>query len=546
MMGQILDRIKSLASKKVTDSGMPDVVLFARIVFAAILTAVALIIKMPAAVRVALLILATIIAGIDIGWEAVDAVLNKDFFAAPVVLLVVVFGTIVIGYPEESAIAVILHQVSVAALRYVMQRTRESALALVSGEEEERRTRVRDFVSADDAGDTNLGSVIGRSASIVLKAAMAFAVVYAIVVPFTGPTFRTSIHRMLMILAVCTPASVIVAMPLTAIVGQCFSAGQGVLFSKAKNLEDTAHAETAVFDKAGIFSEEAPKLLAVRSDMLDKETMMNFAAHALYYSEQPVAKAVSDAYDQEYRLDVISEFAEIPGSGVSVKIAGNPVLVTTGDYLLSRGIRIPQEQEAGQVFFLVIAGRYVGKLILSASTNDAARGLTDGMREAGLRRCILFTEDSAEQSQKAGEAFKFDEVYGECDLERKLKLISDMCSGTDNRVLYVYSNGFEAHSDAKVDMRVSKKSKFADASVDPERLTNLPFAVQISKRMGQVQAENAIFAFRVKALLIFLAINGKCTLWFALFLDSAVAIGTVLNAIRVTSDSLLAKIGKSE
>ena len=95
-------------------------------------------------------------------------------------------------------------------------------------------------------------------------------------------------------------------------------------------------------------------------------------------------------------------------------------------------------------------------------------------------------------------------------------------------------------------MRVSKKSKFADASVDPERLTNLPFAVQISKRMGQVQAENAIFAFLVKALLIFLAINGKCTLWFALFLDSAVAIGTVLNAIRVTSDSLLAKIGKSE
>ena len=102
MMGQILDRIKSLASKKVTDSGMPDVVLFARIVFAAILTAVALIIKMPAAVRVALLILATIIAGIDIGWEAVDAVLNKDFFAAPVVLLVVVFLCVGHGFISKN------------------------------------------------------------------------------------------------------------------------------------------------------------------------------------------------------------------------------------------------------------------------------------------------------------------------------------------------------------------------------------------------------------------------------------------------------------
>ena len=163
-----------------------------------------------------------------------------------------------------------------------------------------------------------------------------------------------------------------------------------------------------------------------------------------------------------------------------------------------------------------------------------------------LRRCILLTEDSAEQSQKIGEAFHFDEVYGECDLERKLKLISDMSSGTENHVMYVYTNGFEAHSEAKLDVRVSKKAKYADVSMDPERVTNLPFAVQIGKRMGQLQTENAIFAFVIKALLIFLAINGKCTIWFALFVDMAAAIGTVLNTIRVTQDSLLAGLRRGE
>lgn len=546
MMAQFLERIKSLANKKVTDAGLPDPVLIARVALAAVLTAVALLVKMPVVVRFVLLILATVAAGFDLGFDAVKAVMDKDYFAAPVVLLIVAFGAIVLGYPQESAVAVILYQLCMAALRYAIQRTRASALALVSEEEAERSARVRELVAAEDDGDTELGSVIAKSVSIVLKAAMVFAVVYAIVVPFTGSTFRAAIHRMLMILAVCTPMSVVVSLPITAIVGQCFAARQGVVFNKARNLENTAKAETAVFDKAGIFSEEAPKLLAVRSDMLDKETMMNFAAHALYYSEQPVAKAVSDAYDQEYRLDIISDFAEIPGCGVSVKIAGNPVLVTTGDYLVSRGIRIPQEQEAGQVFFLIIADRYVGKLILSASVNDAARDLTDAMHYVGLRRCVLLTEDSAEQSQKVAEAFKFDEVFGECDLERKLKVISDMCAGTDNHVIYVYTNGFEAHSDAKVDLRVSKKSKFADACVDPERLPNLPFAVQIGKRLAQLQAENAIFSFLVKALLIFLAINGKCTIWFALFLDSAAAIATVLNSIRVTEDSLLANLRRSE
>ncbi len=545
-MGQILDRIKSLAAKKVTASGSPDAVLIARIVLAAVFAAVALLIKMPVVVRYILLVLAAIVAGFDLVIDAVDAVVKKDYFAAPVVLLLAVFGCFVLNYPGESAAAVILYQLCMAALRYVQKRTLDSGLELVSGEDVDRIARVQELVTAESAGETELGGVIGRSASVVLKAGMVLAVLYAIIVPFTGATFRASIHRALMILALCTPMSVIVSMPLTGIIAQCFSAAQGIVFNKARNMEDSAHAETAVFDKAGIFSEEAPKLLAVRSDMLDKETMMNFSAHALYYSEQPVAKAVSDAYDQEYRLDVISDFAEIPGCGVSVKIAGTPVLVSTADYLLSRGIRIPQEQEAGQVFFLVVAGRYVGKLILSASTNDAARDLTDAMRDTGLRRCILLTEESAEESQKTGESFRFDEVYGECDLERKLKLISDMCSGTDNHVLYVYSNGFEAHSEAKVDMRVSKKSKYADVSIDPERLTNLPFAVQICKRMGQIQGENAVFAFVVKALLIFLAINGKCTLWFALFVDSAAAIAAVLNTIRVTKDSLFANLRNGE
>ena len=545
-MAQFLERIKSLAGKKATASGMPALSLIARLVAAAVLTAVALIVKIPTAAKIALLILSTLVAGFDLIVEAVEAVMKKDFFAAPVILFVVVLGSMILGFFTDAAVAVILYQVCMAALRYAQAQTKNSALELVRGEDADRAARVHELVNGEGAGETELASVIGRSVSIVLKAAVVFAVVYAIVVPFTGATFRSSIRRALMILAVCTPMSVLVAMPLTAIVAQCFSARQGILFNKARNMEDTAHAETAVFDQAGVFSEEAPKLLAVRSDKVDKDTMMDFAAHALYYSEQPVAKAVTDAYDQEYRLDMISEFSEIPGSGVTVKLGGNPVVIASGDYLLSRGVRIPQEQEAGQVYYLVVAGRYVGKIIISASKNEAVRDLTEAMRDAGLRRCVLLTEDGAEQSQKVGEAFRFDEVHGECDLERKLKLISDMVSDAENHVLYVYSTGFEAHSEAKVDMRVSKKAKYADVAIDPERITALPFALQICKRMGQVQTVNAVFAFLVKALLIFLAINGKCTLWFALFLDSAAAIATVLNAIRVTKDSLFANLRRSE
>ena len=61
------------------------------------------------------------------------------------------------------------------------------------------------------------------------------------------------------------------------------------MFNSAKDLEGMADANIAIFDKAGIFADECPRIIAMYSDVLDSATFMNFVAHAVYYSEQPVA-----------------------------------------------------------------------------------------------------------------------------------------------------------------------------------------------------------------------------------------------------------------
>ena len=45
---------------------------------------------------------------------------------------------------------------------------------------------------------------------------------------------------------------------------------------------------------------------------------------------------------------------------------------------------------------------------------------------------------------------------------------------------------------------------------------------------------NTLFAFGVKAFLIFLSILGYCTFWFAILMDMVAAVATILNTIRVT------------
>ena len=298
-----------------------------------------------------------------------------------------------------------------------------------------------------------------------------------------------------------------------------------------------------MFDKAGIFSEANPRVISVQPEVIDQGTFMDFAAHAVYYSEQPFAKAIGAIYNQEYKLNVISEFRDIPGSGVRLRIGEVTVILASAEYFAGRGVRVPEDQEdGGQVYYMTLSDRYVGKIVISADLNDDAVDLAPSMRSAGIRRCVLLTEDGKGESDRLAEELDFSEVYGECDTAKKLNIIKELNKGSQNRILYIYSNGIESHSAAAIDMRVSRKAKYADAIVLPEYVVNIPFSLQVSARMRQVAIENAVFAFVIKALLIFLSIIGYCNIWFAIVIDMVAAVATILNSIRVTNESLVASL----
>ena len=312
------------------------------------------------------------------------------------------------------------------------------------------------------------------------------------------------------------------------------------MFNSAKDLEGMADANIAIFDKAGIFADECPRIIAMYSDVLDSATFMNFVAHAVYYSEQPVAKAIAAAYDQEYHLDVIKDFRDIPGYGVELSIDGIDVVFAEKDFLASRGVQLPEDSTAiGQVFYMVVAGKVMGKVVISSDVNDETENLVPEMKAVGISRCILLTDDSKEAGQQFAELMNFNEMYPQCSGDKRLEVISDISSKAKTNVIFVYASGIECHSPAAIDMRVGKKSKYADAIVDHEYINNIPFARQVAVRVREIAIENALFAFIVKALLIFLSIVGYCNLWFAIFIDFVAAVATILNTIRVTSESLI-------
>lgn len=518
----------------------PEMILYGRLALAAVLLILGAFVFKNQIVRYILLVLSAIASGYDLGLKAFDSVLDKKYFATPILLLFVAFVAFLIGYPSEAAALLLVYQLSLMVLDYVQKRTRGSAMQMLNSQDQELADRANELFTAENAGKLKMEGAAYQSADLLLKIAMIFSVVYIFLLPRMGDySYRVSIHRALMIMVASIPGSVVAAMPFTALVGLCFGARNGILFKDGQAMEAAADTNVVVLDKAGIFSSGAPELEALHSDVLDQHTFLSFVAHAVYYSEQPFAKAIPALPEQDYKLEVISDFEDVPGCGVVLKIGGSPVVLATAAFLESNGIEVPPVEESGEIYYLTVSGRYVGYLCIVSQVNENGAGLVNSLRDAKVRELVLLTEDGAGDSQRMAEDLGFDEAYGECDLERKLKHIDDMNQGDRNHVMFVYSNGMETHSAADVDVRLSRKAKYADVTVQPENVDTLPMILLISRRMCQVARENAIFVFSVKAILIFLSMLGLCSLWFVLFMDVAAVLATLLNAIRVTKDPLI-------
>ena len=316
------------AVKSKSAAGSPDMILIGRLILAAVLLILGAFVIKNQVVRVILLALSAIASAFDLGLKAFDSVLEKDYFASPILVLFIAFVSFLIGYPSEGAAMLLLYQLSILVVEYVRKRTRSAALDLLSGENDEILDQAGEMFAAEDAGKLQMEADAFRSADLLLKIAMVIALLYIFLLPRLGDyTYSVAIHRALMIMMTAIPASVVIAMPYTALVGLCYGARNGILFRNGKVMEKTAETNVAVFDKAGIFASGAPELQSVHSDVLDRKTFMSFVAHAVYYSEQGFAKAIPALSEQDYKLEVISDFVDVPGCGVEVKIGAEELML---------------------------------------------------------------------------------------------------------------------------------------------------------------------------------------------------------------------------
>ena len=102
-------------------------------------------------------------------------------------------------------------------------------------------------------------------------------------------------------------------------------------------------------------------------------------------------------------------------------IDGIPVSFGTRELYSSREVDLPEDNAAiGQTYYMVVANKYVGKVVVSSEVNEETENLIPEMKATGINRCVLLTEDSKEVGQQFAELMNFNEMYAHVILRKSL------------------------------------------------------------------------------------------------------------------------------
>ena len=202
-MSQKPEKNKHEAMKKKPESSAPNTntMIVIRLVVASVIFAVSLIVKMPEFLSIILLVLAAVAAGYDIVLQAMSSIEEGEYFSVPVVVVFIALLSYFIGFAIEGAALILLYQIGLMLINYTQEHTKKSALELLGYQDESVKTKLAALLSDKEATSMSIESVMRSSAGSVLKLAMVFSVIYAIVLPlFTNYTYIVSIHRALTII----------------------------------------------------------------------------------------------------------------------------------------------------------------------------------------------------------------------------------------------------------------------------------------------------------------------------------------------------------
>ncbi len=406
-------------------------------------------------------------------------------------------------------------------------------------------TKILDLVENASSRKAPTENFITKFARYYTPAVVIMALILAIIPPlvFPGATFNEWIYRASIFLVISCPCALVVSIPVGFFGGIGSASQKGILVKGSNFLEGLNDIKYVIMDKTGTLTKGKFEITDIQPENgWNKHQLLELAAYAETHSSHPIAESIKEKYEEKIDENRITEYNDISGHGIQVKVDGKEVLAGNAKLMQEFNISFRDSKEIGTIIYLAVAKKYVGHILIAdAIKEDAAAGIAL-MKEKGVEHVIMLTGDSKAVGEAVAKKLGIDEFYAELLPQDKVEKMEEIMArkGPKEKVAFVGDGINDTPVLARSDIGIAMGGLGSDAAIEAadivimdDKPSKIGTVMQVAKDTRRIVWQNIILALAVKGFFLILGAVGIATMWEAVFADVGVTVIAVLNAMRV-------------
>ena len=364
------------------------------------------------------------------------------------------------------------------------------------------------MVSDAAATKAPIAKIADTVSGFFVPAVISIAVVTTIVWLLLGHELGYALARGISVLVISCPCALGLATPVAIMVGNGLGAKNGILFKTAASLEAAGRTQIVALDKTGTITEGAPRVTdLLPAEGVSETELLTLAAALEIRSEHPLAKAVlADAETKAITPPEVTDFAALPGNGLSAKLNGMDIYAGNAAFIQTR-LTLPAAlaQQAEKLaaegktpLFFGGAGRLLGVIAVADTIKEDSPEAIRQLQNMGIR-VVMLTGDNQRTADAIGRQAGVDEVVAGVLPDGKEAVIRQL--QTSGKVAMVGDGINDAPALTRADTGIAIGAgtdvaiDAADVVLMNSKLSDVPAAIRLSRATLRNIHENLFWAF---------------------------------------------------
>ncbi|RZL06238.1 MAG: heavy metal translocating P-type ATPase, partial [Rubrivivax sp.] len=363
--------------------------------------------------------------------------------------------------------------------------------------------------------------------------------------------FSSSFYRAMAVLVAASPCALAISTPSAVLSGVARAARGGVLVKGGRPLEELGGLTAIAFDKTGTLTEGKPKLTGAHPlGGVSEEQLLETVIAVEKLSDHPLAAAIVKGGTEKLGREVpaASNVEAVQGRGIKALrngaevLVGNKQLFEESGHAVPDAVRTQVEDLEGQGHTTMLVqenGILIGIITLMDTARAEAPEALAALRKVGIRKMIMLTGDNQKVAEAIAGPIGITEALGNLLPEQKVQAIERLRK-EEGKVAMVGDGVNDAPAMAKSTVGIAMGAAGSDVALETadlalmaDKLTNLPFAIGLSRKAHAIIRQNLVISLGMVAVLVPLTISGLAHIGPAVVGHEGSTVLVVFNALRL-------------